>query len=194
MPRCATPSPANHTPLQRRDLLLRGTPDNGRYLRFDRAALELLDSAGLLDHPLVREHTDLGMVPTRHGPWWFTTVDWARLSEDPLVTSPSDIDGHLLGLAAGIAAGAPVNLRAALIELGPSHTDAVVAAVSRAAGLGRPITVPFSPSRADSRFTLPDSSPETPRRGLHCPVAGRGADTPGHLVLDLLTRQRAEPS
>lgn len=146
--RCATPSPADETPQQRRDLLMRGCSP-GRRHRFDRAALELLDGTGLIDHLLVQEHTTVELLSTSSGPWWYTTLEWDALGQDATLADLTGVEGRLLRLAARIGVGATVDSDDAVHELSPAHVGVVTAALDRAAGHGGQIDIPLSPSRAD---------------------------------------------
>lgn len=107
------------------------------------AAIALLDTAGLLADDDIVAFIETATVAGRdgqtvRGAW----VDWAGLAHaiDTAAIGP-DLDGdavRLLYLAASLAHGRPVDLRAALFGLDPVHARAVVAAVARATGLTAP--------------------------------------------------------
>lgn len=155
MPRCATPSPASGTPEQRRDLLLRGCPADDLSRRLDRAGIELLDAAGVLEHPAVLANIDSDFLDTGSGPWWYATVDWSGLRAEPEALRLGGTAGLLLRLAVSIAAGDLVNLRDIVCNLDDYQTRAVEAAVATASGIGDRTEIIHSPSRADRLYVVP---------------------------------------
>lgn len=160
--RCATPSPAQDSPEQRRDLLFRGWPTDDRSRRCDRAALYLLDAAGLLEHPAVLEHTGIDFLSAAgRFPWWYATVNWTALRSDPTVADLGGATGRLLRLAISIAAGNPVDPHDVLVTLGPEHAQIVATALARTTGSDAGLAIAASPSRCDDRYEH-RSTPTTP--------------------------------
>ncbi|MFD4353577.1 hypothetical protein ACFWPX_13530 [Nocardia sp. NPDC058518] len=151
--RCATPSPAQNSPEQRRDLLFRGWPTDDRSHRCERAALHLLDTAGLLEHPAVREHTDIDFLSTGGWPWWYAKVNWTALRSEPTVADPDGATGRLLRLAVSLATDNLIDPHDVLVNLGPEHAQIVATALARATGVGADLAIAASPSRCDHRFT-----------------------------------------
>ncbi|MGW5918103.1 hypothetical protein ACWFPY_03860 [Nocardia fluminea] len=150
--RCATPSPAHNSPEQRRDLLFRSWPTDDRSRRYDRAALHLLDAAGLLEHPAVLEHTDIDFLNTGQGPWWYAKVNWAALRNEPTVAVLGGATRRLLCLAVNIAAGNPVDRHDVMVNLGPEHAQMVATALARTTDIGADLAIAASPSRCDHRY------------------------------------------
>ncbi|MFD6393694.1 hypothetical protein [Nocardia sp. NPDC060259] len=149
---CATPSPAQDSPEQRRDLLFRGWPTDERSRRCDRAALHLLDAAGLLEHPAMLEHTDIDFLGTGRGPWWYAKVNWTALRSEPTVADLSGATGRLLRLAVSIADGNQVDPHDVLVNLGPEYAQMVTTALARITGIDADLAIAASPSRCDHRY------------------------------------------
>ncbi|MGY0498254.1 hypothetical protein ACWZHB_07130 [Nocardia sp. FBN12] len=115
--------------------------------QFHRAAIDLLDDTGLLDHPEVRAHIEVATITDRQG--HSTTIAWIKWSTLPRFqqTGPfGSIYDRLVPLAVSIAHGTPVNLQAVLPGLGHHHARAVLAAVARALGIADDVDITDAPS------------------------------------------------
>ncbi|MEV4151791.1 hypothetical protein AB0J48_02195 [Nocardia salmonicida] len=120
--------------------------------RHQRAAVELLDSAGLLDRRDLRTHITTRLVTDnddRHH--LIARVDWSALGAADL--GPLDrAQRRLLNLAVSLGGGIPINLRSVVCtELGDTHAHAVLAAVARALGLAGAVQI------SDTRTALIDA-------------------------------------
>ncbi|MFD4353576.1 hypothetical protein ACFWPX_13525 [Nocardia sp. NPDC058518] len=115
--------------------------------RHQRAAVELLDSAGLLDRRGLRAHITTRLVTDnddRHH--LIARVGWRALSAADL--GPLDrAQRRFLDLAVSLGGGIPVDLRLVVCaELGDAHVRAVLAAVARALGLTDAVQISDTPT------------------------------------------------
>lgn len=124
---------------QLRDWLLTGADlADGRH---QRAAVELIDFAGLLDRRDVRAHIHTRVITDDGSARHIARVDWMALAAAGLAPL-GGAQQRLLNLAVSIGGGVPVDLRTAVCgELGNAHARAVLAAMVRALGLTEDVQI-----------------------------------------------------
>lgn len=115
--------------------------------RHQRAAVELLDFAGLLDRRDLRAHITTRLVTDsddRHH--LIARVDWTALA-DADIGPLGGAQRRLLDLALSLGGGIRVDLRSVVCsELGDAHARAVLAAVTRALGLANDVQISDTPA------------------------------------------------
>ncbi|MGW5918102.1 hypothetical protein ACWFPY_03855 [Nocardia fluminea] len=115
--------------------------------RHQRAAVELLDSAGLLDRRDLRTHiTTRLVIDSDDRQHLIARVDWSALSTADI--GPLDRpQRRLLDLAVSLGGGIPVDLRSVVCtELSDDHAHAVLAAVARSLGLADAVQISDTPT------------------------------------------------
>ncbi|WP_194829241.1 hypothetical protein [Nocardia sp. XZ_19_231] len=115
--------------------------------RHQRAAVELLDFAGLLDRRGLRAHVTTRLVTDsddRHH--LIARVDWTALAAAD-IGPLGGTQRRLLDLALSLGGGIRVDLRLVTsAELGDAHARAVLAAVTRALGLADDVQITDTPA------------------------------------------------
>ncbi|MEV0760413.1 hypothetical protein [Nocardia sp. NPDC050435] len=132
--------------------------------RYHRAAIGLLDFAGLLDRRDIRAHLDLDTTGDQAALW----VNWRALGADTGLSAMGGTQLRLLRLAVSIACGIPVDLRESLSGLGHQHARAVLTAVAEAMDIGEDVQITDSPAYS-ARKRADDEA-------IAALLAGRGAE------------------
>ncbi|MFD6401199.1 hypothetical protein [Nocardia sp. NPDC060249] len=115
--------------------------------RHQRAAVELLDFAGLLDRRGLRDHITTRLVTDsddRHH--LIARVDWTALAAAD-IGPLGGAQRRLLDLALSLGGGIRVDLRSVVCaELGDAHARAILGAVTRALGLADDVQISDTPA------------------------------------------------
>lgn len=126
--------------------------------RHQRAAVELLDFAGLLDRRDLRAHITTRLVTDSDDrPHLIARMDWTALAAADLGPL-GGAQRRLLDLALSLGGGIRVDLRSVVCaELGDAHARAVLAAVARALGLAEDVEITDTPAYRERKRTHNDA-------------------------------------